>query len=233
MKNVKLVSRDKDSAVYRIKDYKQFGPKLLNEIGWTEGPKYQAFEFKAFAPRQGYLNPVVPAGCSLRVAYYARPGQIKVPAGFKPLPGLELVPAKNFPEFRELNRTSLYREYIKPYKSRLSRAFIKLCDDFIDGDLKKCRNMVIKLKGRTVGIASTAKGKAKGKPGMFIPWIWIDPKLPKAVRENARHLVAKWLRGHSTPLLYTAEHGFSKKTQKFFSSLGFKPERYIVDSLEG
>jgi hypothetical protein len=44
--------------------------------------------------------------------------------------------------------------------------------------------------------------------------------------------VAKWLRGHSTPLLGTSEHGASKKTQKFFSSLGFEPSRFIVDPLK-
>ena len=233
MKNVKLINKDASSALYAIKDYKQFGAKLLKEIGWPVGPRYQAFEFKPFAPRQGYLNPAVPSGCSLRVAYYAKPGQIKVPAGFKPAPGLELVPSKNFPEFRKLNQTSLYREYINPLKRYLSPAFIKSCEDFIAGNLKKCRNMLIRHDGRTVGIASTFRGKVKGKPGTFVAWIWIDSKLPKAVRESARHLVAKWLRGHSTPLLCTAEHGASKKTQKFFSSLGFEPSRFIVDPLRG
>lgn len=231
MKNVKLVSKDAGSAVYSIKDHKQFGSKLLKELGWPAGPKYQAFEFKPFAPRQGYLNPAVPAGCSLRVAYYAKPGQIKVPAGFKPAPGLELVPSKNFPEFKKLNKTSIYREYLNPLKRYISPAFIKSCDEFIDVDLKKCRNMLLKHDGRTVGVASTLRSKVKGKPGTLVAWIWIDPKLPKAVRESARHLVAKWLRGHSTPLLGTSEHGASKKTQKFFSSLGFEPARFIVDLL--
>lgn len=233
MKNVKLVNKDASSAQYSIKDHKQFGAKLLKEIGWPVGTKYQAFEFKPFAPRLGYLNPAVPSGRSLRVAYYAKPGQIKVPAGFKPVPGLELVPSKNFPEFKKLTKTSIHREYINPLKRYVSPAFIKICDDFIDDDLKKCRNMLLKHDDRTAGIASTFRGKVKGKPGTLVAWIWIDSKLPKAVRESARHLMAQWLRGHSTPLLGTVEHGASKKTQKFFSSLGFEPSRFIVAPLRG
>lgn len=231
MKNVKLVSKDATSAVYSIKDHKQFGSKLLKELGWPAGPTYQAFEFKPFAPRQGYLNPSVPSGCSLRVAYYAKPGQIKVPAGFKPAPGLELILSKDFKEFQKLTKASLQREYIGPLKRSISPAFKKVYGHFINEDLKKCRNMLLKHDGRTAGVASTFRGKVKGKPGTLVAWIWIDSKLPKPVRESARHLVAKWLRGHSTPLLGTVEHGASKKTQKFFSSLGFEPSRFIVDVL--
>lgn len=231
MKNIKVISKDKMAVVYGIGEHKAFGAKLLKEVGWPEGPQYQAFEFKPVAPRAGYLNPSVPKGYSLRVAYYAKPGQIKVPAGFKPVTGLELLPCKNFAEFKKLTETSLSREYLAPCKRYISKSFMKDCDEFIARKLKKCRNVVLTLEGRTVGIASTVPGKVKGKPGTFVAWVWIDAKLPKIAQDSARGLVAKWLRGHSTPLIGTSEHGVSKKTQKFFTSLGFTAQRYVVDRL--
>lgn len=231
MKKIKLISKDAGAVVYGIGEHKAFGAKLVKEVEWPARVRSAAFQFKAVAPSEGYLNPAVPKGCAVRVVYYARPGQIKVPAAGKTVVGLELGPARSLAEFKKLTTDSIYREYINPYRRHISRSFVKVSDAFIARELKKCRNVVLRLDGRAVGIASTVRGKVKGKPGTHVAWVWIDSGLPKAERDGARHLVARWLRGHSTPVLATAEHGVSKKTQKFFTALGFKAERYVVDRL--
>ncbi len=228
MKSLKLMKKTSEFALYSLKDRKLLNDKLIEETQWP-APRL-VFEFKPGSPKDGYVKAAVSKKYSVRVMYYAAKKDIKLPK-VRPTASLALVPARDFKEFSRLNKTTLFREYIRPLRPYLRADFVKECAKFAEGPLRKCRNMVLTRDGRTVGIASTLKARAKGKPGNLVAWIWLDGKLSKTERDGGRLLIAQWLRSHASGLFGTAEHIQSRKTQKFYSALGFRPMRYIVEKM--
>lgn len=231
MQKFKFVKKNDVAAFYKLKDRKLFGDKLLAQIEWPAGVQRLVFDFAPCVPRGGYLNPPVSKKYSVRVASYAAKKDIKVPAGFKPVPGLELIPVESSPAFRKLVSEKFHSFYVRPIRKYVAKSFIKECDNFYAGNLKNCSNMMLTYKGRGIGVVSTMPSNVKGKPGTLVPWVFIYGKLPAPAAASVRPLIAQWLRKQTKGRIGTIEHAQSLKTQKFFSSIGFKPARYTVEPM--
>jgi hypothetical protein len=203
--------------------------KLMEAVDWPAGVKRAVLEFKPFMPKSGYLAPRISDKYSVRVMYYAVGKDIKLPVNFKAPTGLELVPATDLAAFRKLMKLGFQRDYVIPIKRYVTAEFMKRADEFLAKSLKKCRNMLLTWNGRNVGFVSTMEGKDAGKPGTLIAMLWIDPKLTPTLRKDAKAVISKWLKENARSRMVTGEHIKSVKSQKFFSSMGFKPGRYSVE----
>lgn len=233
MEKARFIKKHGKAVFYRLSDHKDFCDGLISRTDWPADAERLVFEFDPFSPKGGYLDPRIDAKkYSLRIAYYANKKDIKIPATFKPDPDMRLVPPRRFSDFKELSKRTLEEFYVRPIRKYISRGFLKASAHFTENILKKCRNAVLFRKGKTIGLVSTFSGNVKEKPGTFVAWVWVDPKVPAKVRRSAELMMAKWIVGRSRGRLGTGEHAKSRKTQKFFSALGFRPERYIVEPMK-
>lgn len=234
MEKAKYVKTVEGFAFYKLRDAKDLDRKLIRDALAESGAKHLVFDFKAFAPKKGYIDIKMDKGLSLRLGYYAARKDIRVPAGFKPKPGLELmkVSAKDFPAFRKFSDSMLEKHYRGPIKEHISREFTRSSKKFSATRLKDCDNAFLTWNGARAGLVSSIDWKLQGsKLGTLVGWAFIDPKLSPALRENAKQLMVKWLLANGRGRFGSAEHAKSHWTQKFFSSIGFKPQRYIVETL--
>lgn len=229
MKNTKFVKEESGLAFYKLADHGSLTDKMIKTLEWPAGIKRMIFDFKPLSPKSGYLAPKISGKYSVRVMYYAAGKDVKVPAGFKAPEGMAVAPAKDFTAFKKLMRLAFRRDYVRPIKSYITADFMKRSDEFFANSLKKCRNLLLAWNGRNVGLISTMAYKDGGKPGTLIAQLWVDPKLTLALRRGAEGLIAKWLRENVRSRMVSGEHAKSVKSQKFFSSMGFKAGRYSVE----
>lgn len=234
MKNAEYVKTVKDVGCFRLKDSKSFSRELIREAFAACDAKSLVFDLKPFAPRKGYIDMKMDKGLSLRLGYYAARKDIRIPSGYKAMPGLELreVTGKDFPEFRKYTDRMIELHYRRPIKDHISRQFTKSCRDFSSKVLRKCDNARLFVNGEQGGAVSCIDWKLQGgRLGTLVAWVYIDSKLPAKVRESAKWLMTKWLLAHGRGRFGSAEHAKSHATQKFFNSIGFRPERFIVERI--
>ncbi|KAF0124885.1 MAG: hypothetical protein FD189_2150 [Elusimicrobia bacterium] len=228
MQKAKLVKREKGLAFYKIAGHAALTDKLIESLDWPANIKRLVFDFKPVAPSSGFLSPKISNKYSARIMYLASKGDIKLPAGARNVGGLRLVPAKDLRIFRK-GMERAFMEYVRPIKSYVTPEFMKRSDEFMEKQLKRCRNLWLEKDGRNVGLVSILAYREGGRPGTLVAQIWIDPKLPPALRRDAKAVISGWLRKNVKSRMITGEHAKSVKSQKFFSSMGFKAGRCSVE----
>lgn len=229
MGKVKFIKKENGRAFYKLSDHKVLTDKFIESMDWPVNIKVLVFDFKPFAPKAGWISPKVSDKYPVRVIYYASSKDLPPLPGSGRQDGLELVPVKDLGAFRKVMGSVLKNEYVRPIKRYITAEFMKSSNEFMAKQLKKCRNLWLKKDGRNIGFLSTMSYKYGGKPVTLVAQVWIDAKLSPALRRDAKAMISGWLKKNIKNRMVTGEHAKSVKTQKFFTSMGFKAGRYGVE----